>query len=354
MWGKIIKRAFLALTLGSSVFWVSTVSALDGAKPFSDDEIVKFMTDYPQIVQTIAQSQKDQNNQTPTNQPWMIPGMRHDKGFADQLTAKGWNADRFFYVFDQLNQGLMLRSAMKEQAAATQRMQESTKKFQEESRVHQEAAAQALTAANKEMAEAEKKRQAWLKEVLDAQESRIRSNPFMNPFQKQQVLNGIQQQRLLAQAATVQTAPPVDSAKMMQQWQEQAQQAQKQAILSNPFMPPAQKYWLIQQMKANAANIAQSNVGTTSAPTPLDPSQAREQSINQRKEWIAQQKAMIASNPFIPPVQRQSMTQQMDQYIKNMEENMDRDVSSIGPLQKGEMALVEKYGDALMKVLQQP
>lgn len=338
MWRSITKRAFLALIVGLSVSWGSAASAREVEKPFSDDEIRKFMTDYPQIVQAIAQA--------PANRPW-IPGVRHDKGFADQLKAKGWDADRFFYIFDQLNQGLMIRSALKEQAVATQRMQESTKKFQEEARVHQEAAAQALSAARKEMAEAENKRQAWMKEILDTQENRIRSNSMMHPFQKQQALDAIQQQRSLMRPVTVQTTSPADSVKMMQQ-------SQIQGIMNNPFMPPAQKHWLVRQMKANAAAMARNSVGATAAPAPMDSSQAREHAIKQQKEWIAQQKASLANNPFIPPAQRQSMTQQMDQYVQDMEENMNQDFSSTGPLQKGEMDLVEKYGDALMKVLQQP
>lgn len=347
MWRSIIKRAFLALIVGLSVSWGSVVSAREVEKPFSDDEIRKFMTDYPQIVQTIAQAQNSlQNSQAPTNRPW-IPGVRHDKGFADQLKTKGWEANRFFYIFDQLNQGLMIRSVLKEQAAATQRMQESTKKFQEESRVHQEAAAQALSAARKEMAEAENKRQTWMKEILDAQESRIRSNPTMNPFQKQQALNAIQQQRSSLRPVAVQATSPADSVKTMQR-------SQIQAIIDNPFMPPAQKYWLIRQMKANTAAMARKSVGAAAPPAPMDSNQAREQAIKQQKEWIAQQKASLANNPFIPPAQRQSMTQQMDQYVQNLEENMNQDFSSTGPLQKGEMDLVEKYGDALMKVLQQP
>ncbi|HAT50071.1 MAG: hypothetical protein HQL07_10865 [Nitrospirae bacterium] len=340
MWRSITKRAFLALIVGLSVSWGSAASAREVEKPFSDDEIRKFMADYPQIVQTIAQA--------PANRPW-IPGVRHDKGFADQLKAKGWDSDRFFYIFDQLNQGLMIRSALKEQAAATQRMQESTKKFQEESRVHQEAAAQALSAARKEMAEAENKRQAWMKEILDTQENRIRSNPMMHPFQKQQALDAIRQQRSSLRPVAVQATSPADSVKTMQR-------SQIQAIIDNPFMPPAQKYWLIRQMKANTAAMARNSVGATAAPAPapMDSSQAREHAIKQQKEWIAQQKASLANNPFIPPAQRQSMTQQMDQYVKNMEENMNQDFSSTVPLQKGEMDLVEKYGDALMKVLQQP
>jgi len=195
------------------------------------------------------------------------------------------------------------------------------------------------------MEAAASERQSWMNRQLDAEERRIRQNPYMNPWQRQQALDLIRSQRDQVQKSAVQPFTPEDSAKKMQQWQAAAQQSQRDAIVRNPFIPGAQKYWMIRQMQASTRQGS----GAT-----LDPKQTREQTIRQQKDWMAKHKAEMANNPFIPPEQRRIMSQQAQKLVQTMEEGMQKNPPQVGLLQEGEMELVEKYGDRLLQVFQQP
>lgn len=325
---SMTKKGIVALVMGLLLTWGTTTTAQDGEKPFSDAEVNKFITDYPDMVQW---SRKNQNMTNPTNQPWVVSGMRHNKGFVGQLSTKGWSAERFFYVLDHLQQGLQIKNARNDQIQAQQRMKESRQPFQNASGEMTQKAA----ASQKEMEAATKEQQSWAKKQLDDQERRIRQDPYMNPWQKQQSLDFLRQQRTQMQHSF---APST-----AQNGQQQFWQAQKQAIMSNPYIPEGQKRWMLQHMQSNPATESQAAT---------DPNQARDAMIKQQKMWIAQQKAQLANNPFIPYEQRQAMERQLQQYVRNMEEGTHQSFRVPPLLPGGEMELVGKYSDKLQKIFQ--
>ncbi|MBF0145662.1 MAG: hypothetical protein HQL84_06850 [Magnetococcales bacterium] len=339
MLGKMVKRGVLAMVLGVSVSLSTVVLAQEGEKPFSADEIQRFMADYPAMIQW---NRKKQGDQAWQNHPWMIAGLRYNKEFVEQLAAKGWKSDRFFYIFNHLNQGLMIRKTQQQELESRKRMQEQMKRLQAESR--------ARAASNQEeMAAAAQQRVASMTEQLDAEERRIRQNPYMNPMQRRQALDLLQQQRQFMKQS-------VNPGSSMQDWQEQMRQSQKQAILRNPYISAAQKYWMIRQMQANKVTATPSNKAAMmhGGEHHMGPGMDRESMFKQQKAWVARQKAAVANNPFIPPQQRELMKRNMDQYLQKMEEGMRADHSEAGSLPKVEMELVERYGDQLMKIFQQP
>ncbi|MBF0110379.1 MAG: hypothetical protein HQL76_14515 [Magnetococcales bacterium] len=328
MLGKMAKRGVFAILLGLSVSLSSGGYAQEAEKPFSDDEINRFMVDYGAMIQ---EARKRQGNQSMPYHPWTISGMRYDKGFVAQLTAKGWKPDRFFYIFNHVNQGLMIRKTDQERALAEKKMQDEMQKLAEQSRSRNEA-------ARKEMAEAARQRQSWMAGQLDQEERRIRDNSNIPPFQKAQALGMLQQQRRQLAQSSAATATPT---------REQIDQSRKKAIRDNPFIPPMQKQWLLQQFQGQQAKSDQ----TASAASP-DARSQRDQMLRQQKEWIARQQAMVANNPYIPPQQRSVMKRQLDQYVRNMELQMQQNPSNTGFLPEEEMKLVEKYGDRLLDMLQ--
>ncbi|MBF0415058.1 MAG: hypothetical protein HQL79_04735 [Magnetococcales bacterium] len=323
-----MKKGIVTLMMGLMLSWGTTAAARDEEKPFSDTEVNKWITDYPELLQW---SRKNQNISNPSNQPWIIAGMRHNKGFIDQLTAKGWTADRFFYTLDHLQQGLRIHNARKDQIQAQQRMKQSRQQFQNAA----SEMAQRAAASQKEMEAATKEQQAWARKQLEDQERRIRQDPTMNPWQKQQSLEFLRQQRAWIQ----QSSAPATA----QNGQQQFQQAQRQSIINNPYIPEGQKRWILQQM--------QSNPGTQPQAV-MNPEQARDAMIKQQKMWIAQQKAQLANNPYIPYEQRQIMERQMQQYVRNMEEGARQSYRIPSILPGGEMELIGKYSDKLQKIFQ--
>lgn len=345
MLGMWIKRGLLAFLL---MLPLSSAAFAEGAeKPLSDGEIRKFITDYPDMIQWIK---KNQIFQGQINIPWVMGGMRYNNDFVSQLEAKGWSGGRFFHILDHLNRGLMAREARQNQQRADARMKEDMQKLREENRVRDQAQDRELSAFRKKMADAAQKNRSAVVAQLDNQERAIRNNPYMNPFQRRQALDFVQQQRNQSLNQPVNFA---DSSKAMQQWQEGVFQSQRQAILNNPAIPAGQKYWMIKQIKANKTNVSRGDGSSSSGGGwAADPEQARKNALSQQKAWVIRQKAMIAGNPFIPPYQRQAMNQQLQGYVQAMEKNMHQGQPS-GQLNKGEMDLVEKYGDQLQKLFQQ-
>ncbi|MEO5355311.1 MAG: hypothetical protein H7835_19155 [Magnetococcus sp. XQGC-1] len=161
-------------------------------KPFDEAEFNRFMTDYPTVSQWLTEKGRHRGG---VNSPWMLSGMRYDRDFIRYLQEKGWDTERFFYLLDHVNLGLMTSRSEARQEASMARWDQQRSKMQ--SQMADEQKKWQDQAEEQNRSSLETARAQWT-----AQRERLANDPNIPPPQKQ---------RMLAQMDRSQPTPPPGS-----------------------------------------------------------------------------------------------------------------------------------------------
>ncbi|MBF0213562.1 MAG: hypothetical protein HQM00_08360 [Magnetococcales bacterium] len=256
--------------------------------PFTKAELDKFLGDYPEFTQWLH---KQRAATQAVHTPWILSGMRFDSGFTALLKEKGWKSDRFFYLLNHVNTGLMLAASEKSQAEAEARRAQAQKEQEARNAQAQKEMQESLNASNQRM-----------REQLKAQQDQIRANPYIPPYEKQRILD--QMNRTTTASAPTDAAAMAEAAKTQQaQWIA----AQEQQLRNNPYLHPMQRQQALAQLQ-QARNAMQ----RASTPVkPLDPEAARAEMITLHSTWYENQRKVLNNNPTIPAAQKKAQLEQL-------------------------------------------
>ncbi|MEO5331769.1 MAG: hypothetical protein H7839_07070 [Magnetococcus sp. YQC-5] len=325
-----MKKHFVAALLWVLVLsFGSSVGAMEPTEqpPFNKTEMDKFLTDYPEFTEWLTK----QNAHVDTKRnPWIMAGMRFDKAFTARLKEKQWDPDRFFYLLNHINTGLLLTASEKLQSEAQARMAQEQQANNAQMQKNQQQMQQEMADANQRA-----------RDQLAARQEQIRLNPNIPPFEKQ---------RMLAQMnrnASTFTAPnPQEAAQQRQSQQANWFNTQEQYIRSNPNMHPMQRQQALAQLQQ--ARLSQQQAAKP-APFPSQ-EEMRNETITQYNKWFDNQKRAVETNPRIPPAQKKQMLEQLQTSAKQFKESMEpKPAPSIIPPE--EKALVEANQKRLMELL---
>lgn len=298
----LFATAVLAVTL--SLSGIATAMGMPAPKPFTSAELSKFVVDYPALGQWLVQQGRHFGG---THNPLVISGMRYNPNFLAQLKEKGWQSDRFFYLLDHINMGLLVTRAEQDRAEAKARLKAQLKQMNANRDI-----------GRQRMAKAMQENQARMREQMAGQRRQIQNNAFLNPMQKRRILN--QMDRNQAQMADM--AKPDYGQRMNQRMQAQQKAwmvAQKQRILRNPHIPLLQKQRMVAQMDQN---MNQNMNPPALPPVDVNPENMADQMRKQQEAWMNSQIQSLRNNPYMQPAQRQMAINQMKMAQKRMQESM--------------------------------
>ncbi|MBF0339944.1 MAG: hypothetical protein HQL95_03155 [Magnetococcales bacterium] len=296
-----MKKQLVAGALGVLLlFSTGTVQAGENREqtPFNKTELDKFLADYPGFTQWVG---KQNNLSDPVRNPWVLSGMRFDKGFTALLKEKGWEPERFFYLLNHVNTGLSMVASEKSQADAQARMDREQKEHEARIAKDRQKMQQDMEAANQRM-----------KEQLKAQQEQIRANPYIPPHEKQRIL-----EQMNRGISTSKAAPPMDAQAAQAQWIA----SQEQSIRANPYMHPMQRQQALAQLQQTRLSMQQQ---VKNAPSqPQDPEAVRDEMRKMHKKWFENQKQVINNNPAVPAAQKKSLLEQLQNSEKAFTENLN-------------------------------
>nr|CAX83924.1 uncharacterized protein [uncultured bacterium] len=276
---------------------------------FNTTEMEKFIADYPGLLKWLGKQNPLYENQ---RSPWIMSGMRYDKGFTSRLKEQGWEADRFFYLLSHINTGLTINASEKMKAEAQARMEQQKKESEARNAKNQEQ-------MNKQIAEANQRMAAQLAEAKE----QIRTNPHIPPQEKQRILDQMKENNTPA----TQPQSAEAAAQQAKAQQERWLTAQEQAIRANPAMHPLQRQQALEQIRQTRE--WQKRSSANAAPQAMEPrSQSQEQMqaemIKQNTQWFANQRNLLENNPSIHPAQKKQMLEQLAASEKQFKESISQ------------------------------
>lgn len=297
-------------------------------KPFDESEFNRFVVDYPSAAQWLTEKGQRYGGNT----PWALSGMRYDKEFVKYLQGKGWDADRFFYLLDHINMGLLTSQSEARQDAIKAQLDQQKEKAQArmvESQKKRQTQMQEQTRSSLETAQAQ-----W-----GTQRERVTNDPYLSPLQKKNIL---------AQLDRVQPTEPLSSEAQQAQMRKQEQNwlvEQKRQVSNNPTIPPQQKQQIVARIDRSiaAANAPQREANS-------NPADRSAQMQAQQKQWIEARMQELRDNPTIPPVQKQRMLEQMQNTLKNLEASVQQTKEQPGPIPAQESALIKTNRKKLAEI----
>ncbi|MBF0296711.1 MAG: hypothetical protein HQL96_16125 [Magnetococcales bacterium] len=326
-----MKRQFVAVLLWIALLGLTGSAATASTTeqtPFTKAEMEKFLTDYPNFLQWLA---KRNARFESLHSPWLMSGMRYDKEFTARLTENKWDPDRFFYLLNHINTGLLLTASEKMEAESKARMEQDRKEMQAQTDKHQQEMQQRMKADNQEM-----------QKQMAAQKEWIRTNPHLPPQEKQ---------RLLAQM-NVAPGPiaPEDASRQITEEQNRWFDAQEREIRSNPFMHPMQRQQALDQIRQARRFQQQSATDRASTPRFRSQEEMHKDMKNQHQEWFKNQTRSLQANQFIPPAQKQEMLKQLAASEAQFNASLEpQPMPSIIPSE--EKALIEANQQKLMGII---
>lgn len=326
---KIFAGSLLVLLLTFS--GMASAQSGQAPKPFSETEFNQFLDDYSSLSQWLTK--KGRFHGDTLRNPWIMTGMRYDKDFNGQLKAKGWESERFFYLLDHINVGLLTSRAEADQAAAKSRWAKQAAQMKAQLDAQKKKLAEQSDATQKrlddQMAKFQKsmdaQNKAWAerrKQQLAAEKARIQNNPNIPPMQKQQILAQMDRSQKLA------NQKPQTQEEIQAKWSAQQRarmEQQKKIILNNPNIPPQQKQQIIAQIERSMAPVKKYEPPKQ---TPLDPKTSLEDmhahKMVQHKEWLKMQMQKVQNNPNIHPMQKRQMLHNWQQALERMDASKKR------------------------------
>ncbi|MBF0270753.1 MAG: hypothetical protein HQL98_01590 [Magnetococcales bacterium] len=322
-------KKYVAAALGMLLFTMTgSIQAAEPPeqKPFSKTELDRFLADYPGFTEWLSK----QHAMSPMsrNNPWVMSGLRFNPAFSAQLTEKGWNPDRFFYLLNHVNTGLMLTSAEKDQAEAQARMAREQKEFEERTAQNQQNLQQEMNAG-----------QARLEAQMNAQKEQIRTNPHIPPHEKQRILDQ------MSRHATGANPPLLDAKAQAEAAQKQQANwitAQEQAIRTNPYMPPMQRQQALAQLQQTRQSMQQQQQQQAAAiAKPLNPAATQAEMMATHQKWFENQKQALNNNPAIPADQKKRQLEQLQESEKHFKASLQQAKTPTPLLPPEEKTLIE-------------
>ncbi|MBF0161498.1 MAG: hypothetical protein HQL88_04340 [Magnetococcales bacterium] len=317
--------SLLALLLCCS--GVASAGTAQPRQPFDETEFNRFMADYPAASQWLTEKGQRYGG---VNSPWVLSGMRYDRDFVKYLQEKGWNAERFFYLLDHINMGLLTSQAEARHDAMRARLDQQKEKMQTQ------------------MADSQKKWQEQMREQTrssletaqsqwSAQRARIANDPRIAPPDKQRILAQMDRAQPSLQNAS---ATPEERQAQMQTQRQAWLTEQKQQIANNPTIPPPQKQEMIAQLdRAMAANAPQ-------APQPATPADPQAQ----QKQWLEARMAELRNNTWLHPAQKQQQLNQLQQMLDALHSAPPQNQDSQGLIPAQENTLIKNNRQKLTEM----
>lgn len=297
--------------------------------PFTQSELDRFVADYPGFTQWLGKHHTLSGEARHT--PWMMSGMRFDPAFPALLKEKGWNPERFFYVLNHVNTGLMLATTEKNQAEAQARLAKEQKEQEARAAQEQQKMRQEISAANEKM-----------REQLKAQKEQIRTNPYIPPHEKQRILDQMDRG---ASGMLQGDAQSAGSSAQAQQANWMA--SQEQAIRANPYLNPWQRQQALAQLQQARASMQRA---PTAVQPPKDVEAAQAEMRNMQNKWFENQKQVLMNAPTLPPAQKKAQLEQ----LQNAEKQFLASRNQPGPtplIPKEESALIQAQQPRLAELL---
>lgn len=261
--------------------------------PFTQTELDKFLKDYPSLTQWLGQQNSTARN---INNPWIMASMRYNQEFTTILKEKNWQPDRFFYLLNHINTGLLMNASENMQAETQERLAKEQQENQTKTAKQQKKINQEITAANQR------------------QQAQIRNNPNIPPVEKQRILNQMNRTTAQTMASTPQEATQ-NNLNQQQQWLNN----QEQAIRTNPNMHPMQR----QQALAQIQQTRQFQQKATQEPVYPTQEAMQAEIQKQYKKWFATQKQALENNRSIPPAQKSQMVEQLTKSETQFNQSME-------------------------------
>ncbi|MEO5340825.1 MAG: hypothetical protein H7837_09995 [Magnetococcus sp. MYC-9] len=293
--------SLLALLL--SLATLGDASAHLNRKPFDEAEFNRFMSDYPAASQWLSEKGRRYGG---VNSPWVLSGMRYDRDFVKYLQEKGWEVERFFYLLDHINMGLLTSQAEARHDAVRARLNQQKEKMQTQMAEGQQQWQEQMREQTRSSAETA--RAQW-----SAQRERLANDPNIPPPQKQRML--AQMDRAQPPAGDPSAQVGQQQARMRQQQQAWLEE-QKRQLMNNPTIPPQQKQEMMARMERSMATPQPPRPQQTAAP---DPVEQQERVQARQKQWIEERMQEIRNNGMIPPAQKQQMLDQMQNSLNSLQ-----------------------------------
>ncbi|MBF0096421.1 MAG: hypothetical protein HQM04_02370 [Magnetococcales bacterium] len=304
---RILAASALALLLSFSGMATAADTPLQ-PKPFDEVEFSRFLSDYPAVSKWVAEKGNRYGGQ---NSPWMLSGLRYDKDLQKHLQGAGWSAERFFYLLDHINLGLMTTQAELQQESMQQQFEKAQATRNEESKKRQ------AQFQEQQRSALESARAQW-----SAQRERVSNDPYLPPMQKQQILAHMDQNQPAVQGTGQQDR--------QRAWLNE----QKQQITNNVFIPPVQKQAMLAQLDRSIEGM---NPPKPVAPAKVDPAEQQAKIQAQHKQWLEDRMKEVRDNPMMPAAQKQQMLEQMQVSLKNAE----KATQQVGKVQTGPLPVQE-------------
>jgi hypothetical protein len=309
---RILAASALALLLSFSGA-ATAADAPSQPKPFDEAEFSRFLSDYPAVSKWVTEKGNRYGSQ---NSPWALSGLRYDKELQKHLQSTGWSTERFFYLLDHINLGLMTTQAELQQENMQQQFEKAQAARNEEFKKRQ------AQLQEQQRSSLENARAQW-----SAQRERVSNDPYLPPMQKQQILAQMDRNQPAAQNPEQQQA-------RQRTWLNE----QKQQIANNAFIPPAQKQEMLAQMDRSIEGI---NSAKAVAPAKVDPTEQQAKIQAQHKQWLEERMKEVRDNPMMPATQKQQMLDQMQLSLKNADKAAQHAKEHAGKGQAGPLPVQE-------------
>lgn len=332
MKNKIFVGALFVLLL--SISGLANAGSFQTRKPFDEAEFNRFMTDYPAFAQWLAKKSLYQDSK---GNPWIMSGMRYNRTFLKQLQGKGWDAERFFYLLDHINMGLLTSQAEAKRDASRAILDKQRKKMQARMTARQ-------TKFQKQMQEQIRSSSETAQRQWAAQRKRIENNPYMPPRQKQWVLKQLDRSQPSSEKDF--TVPSSEAWQAQMRAQQQASmEEQKRRIMNNPTIPPYQKRTILAQMQRSMAfaktaqQRQQRQQKQQQQRASLTPAEMRAKSQARQAQWIETQMQEVRDNPAIHPIQKQQILGNLQQSLSQTKKSAawNQDAGTLIPSQENNL-----------------
>ncbi len=337
---NLIAVSLLALTLT----FAGAASAGERSRsqnPFTEQEFSKFLDDYSGVTAWLAEQGRGRNL---VHNPWILTGMRYSPKLAAHLKEKGWEVDRFFYLLDHINMGLLTSRAdenrKKAEARRAEREKEMEARLSEGRKRAREGHGRMNEAMRKQMAASNARYQKQLAE----QRARIQNDPYMSPQQKSQILAQMTRTNKQMSAANEGSVGPQEMRARMEKQQQQWLAAQQRMIRNNPYMSPYQRQMAL-------AGLQAPKMPKPPAKPDMSGEKMRARALKEHQRLMAEHRQRISNNPYFTPQQKKQMLAQLQEVTERMESDMKRPASSQGGLlPDNEMALIKENRKKLLGI----
>ena len=333
MKNKIFVGSLFVLLLSFSS--LASAGNFQPRKPFDAAEFNRFMADYPQLSQWLATKSLHQGTES---NPWVMSGMRYNRAFVKQLQDKGWDADRFFYLLDHINMGLLTSQAEAKRDAAREILTQQRKKMQSRMAAGQKKLQEQMREQMRSSTETAQKQWA-------AQRERITNNPYIPPEQKQRILAQMDRSKPTPEQSFAE--PP-----SFEQWharmREQQQRwiaEQKRQIKANPAIPPQQKQAMLAQMDRSMTPMA-----PPQQQKPFNPAEERAKRQAQQKQQIEAEILKVRDNPSIHPMHKKQILNNLQRSLTQLEAFSKQPQERGGLIPNQENDLIKNNRLKLMKL----